>query len=303
VAGSERGRVVAALLAVQILFGLHYFASKVVLEAIPAAAWAVLRILPAAAIVLAVRLAHERHRSRSGPRPRVAVRDLAALAVFALFGVVINQVCFLEGLARTTPSHSALINTTIPITTILFAIALRRERLRAARLLGILLSFAGVLILLRVDALEIRAEWFAGDLLTLVNASSFGLFLVISKNTIRRLGPTVATAGIFCFGALGIAAYGGAAAAELDFAAVPGSVWVLAALIVVFPTVLTYFLNYWALARVDSSLVALFIYLQPIIAAALSAALLAEPVTGRLLVSSLFVFAGVFVATQVGRRR
>jgi drug/metabolite transporter (DMT)-like permease len=304
VTGSERGRVIAALLAVQVLFGLHYLASKVVLGAIPPAAWAVLRILPAAAIVLAVWLARERRRAvRTGPRPPVAVRDLAALAVFALFGVVVNQVCFVEGLARTTPSHSALINTTIPITTILFAIVLRRERLRAARLLGILLSFGGVLILLRVDALEIRAEWFLGDLLTLINASSFGLFLVISKDTIRRLGPTAATAGIFCFGALGIAAYGGPAAAELDVAAVPTDIWVLAALIVVFPTVLTYFLNYWALARVDSSLVALFIYLQPIIAAALSAALLAEPVTGRLLVSSLFVFAGVYVATQVRGRR
>ena len=34
-------------------------------------------------------------------------------ALYALFGIVINQVLFAEGLARTTPSHSAIINSLI----------------------------------------------------------------------------------------------------------------------------------------------------------------------------------------------
>ena len=66
-------------------------------------------------------------------------------------------------------------------------------------------AMTGVLVLLKVDDLEVRAEWFAGDLLTLTNASSFAFFLVISKRTIERLGSVPATAGLLAWGALGAA--------------------------------------------------------------------------------------------------
>jgi len=46
------------------------------------------------------------------------------LALYALFGVVINQSCFVEGLSRTTPIHSSIINTTIPVGTLTFAVLL-----------------------------------------------------------------------------------------------------------------------------------------------------------------------------------
>lgn len=75
----------------------------------------------------------------------------------------------------------------------------------------------------------------------------------------------------------------------------------LAAYIVVFPTVLAYLLNSWALARVESSRVALFIYLQPVITAVLSATFLGERITPRLVASSALVFAGVLLASR--RRR
>ena len=34
----------------------------------------------------------------------------------------LNQVLFIEGLARTTPTHSSLINATIPVNTLLLAV-------------------------------------------------------------------------------------------------------------------------------------------------------------------------------------
>lgn len=287
---SERTRVHGALLAVQVMFAFHYLAAKMLLASIPPGAWAATRLAIGATLFLLIYLA------RGGGR--IARRDHARLALFALFGVVINQICYIEGLARTTPTHSALLCSTIPVATLSFAVLLRREKLRRASALGILAAMAGVLVLLKVDDLEIRAEWFAGDVLTLLNASSFSFFLVISKRTIQRMGSMPATAGLLAWGALGAAIYGGA-----DALALPRSVWtpqvlLLAAYIVVFPTVLAYFLNYWALARVDSSVVALFIYLQPILAGALSVLILHETITARLVVSTVLVFAGVLFATR-----
>jgi drug/metabolite transporter (DMT)-like permease len=228
----------------------------------------------------------------------IAPRDLLKLAGLSFFGVALNQICFIEGLSRTTPAHSSLINTTIPVLTVAFAVLLGREKLRAPTAAGIALAMSGVLVLLQVDHLELHARWFLGDLLTQLNAASFSFFLVISRNTIRRVGSFPATVAVLCFGSLGVAAYGGPSAAAVDPATLSPSLWAIAVYIVLGPTVLAYFLNYWALARVESSHVALFVYLQPILASALSVALLGEVITARLVISSVLVFLGVLFATR-----
>jgi drug/metabolite transporter (DMT)-like permease len=77
--------------------------------------------------------------------------------------------------------------------------------------------------------------------------------------------------------------------------------------IVVLATAINYVLNYYALARVESSTVALFIYLQPLLATALSCALGQETISPRFAASALLVFAGVFLVarapTQTPRAR
>ncbi|MFN8177126.1 MAG: DMT family transporter [bacterium] len=286
----DRPRVLAALVAVQIFFAVHYVAAKLVLAVIDAPAWAAIRVGAAAAVFLVFYLVR-------GPRC-VTWADHRRLALLGLFGVVVNQVCFIEGLARTTPSHSALIITTTPVLTVFFGLLLGRERPHPSAIVAIALALAGMLVLLRVDHLELRAEWVRGDLLTQTNAASFALFLVLSKDVVRRLGPTAATTGLLCWGGLGTALYGGHALAHFDPSVLTPHILALAVYIVIFPTVLAYLLNSWALARVDSSQVALFVYLQPIIASTLSVIVLGEPVTPRLVVASAFVFLGVLFATR-----
>lgn len=275
---------------VQAFFAVHYVVAKILLATIAPDAWAALRVMSAAAVLLAVYVI------RGGAA--IAPRDLLKLAGLSFFGVALNQICFIEGLSRTTPAHSSLINTTIPVLTVAFAVLLGREKLRAPTAAGIALAMSGVLVLLQVDRLELRAQWFLGDLLTQLNAASFSFFLVISRNTIRRVGSFPATVAVLCFGSLGVAAYGGVSAAAVDPAALSPSLWAIAVYIILGPTVLAYFLNYWALARVESSHVALFVYLQPILASTLSVVWLGEVITARLVVSSVLVFLGVLFATR-----
>jgi drug/metabolite transporter (DMT)-like permease len=288
----ERAAVTSALLAVQLFFGLHYLAAKLVLAEIPPRAWAAIRISAAALILLAlVRLL--------GRRLPTGRADLKRLAVYALFGVVINQLCFVEGLKRTTPTHSALINTTIPVFSLLFAVLAGRERISGRKLLALVVALAGVLLVIwPFGRTDFSGATLTGDLLTLVNSISFSLFLVISRDLLVRTDPLAATAVLMTFGALGILAVAGPALLAFDPAPVSAGTWGLAAFVIVFATVLTYVLNYWALARVPSSVVALFIYVQPLIAATLSAALLGERPPPPVLAGGLLIFAGVFLALR-----
>ena len=287
---------IGALLLVQGLFGLHYYAAKLVLVEIPPLAWATLRVTAAAALMLPLALV----RPGAGALPGRA--DLGRLAGLSLLGVIINQVCFVAGLARTTPTHSSLINCSIPVLTLLLALALGRERLSPLKAASILVSLGGVLTLLRVDHL-VWDRMTQGDLITLVNASSFSLFLVLSRPVLRRLDPFVATGVLFFWGAVGLLPLGLPHVLRIEWGTVPAATWAWAAYIVVGATVLAYGLNSFALQRVESSTVALFIFLQPLLAATLDIWLLGAQPTPRLGVSAATIFLGVYLSIRAGRRR
>ena len=293
---SDRRAVLAALLAVQAAFGVHYPVAKLLLFEIEPRAWAAIRIVCAAAILLVVAVASGR------PFPRRPA-DWGRLAVFSLFGVVINQIFFVEGLSRTTPTHSAVINTSIPVSTLLFAVLLRRETVDRRKLSAFVLAAAGVMLVVEPQRVSFGSETAIGDLLTLINATSFAFFLVISRRLLTRTDPLAATGLLFAFGAAGIVATGWRPLVAFEPLAVSSSFWWLAGYSIVFATVGTYLLNYWALARVDSSIVALFIYLQPLIAATLSAAWLGERPGWNVLCGGALIFAGVYFALRPRRAK
>ena len=290
---SGDARVVAALVVVQALFALHYVAAKQILEWIPAPAWAVIRISLASALL-------QFWCWRRGMRWPRTVREWRSLAVFAVTGVVINQLFFIEGLERTTPAHSALINTTIPVWTIAFAVLLRRESITTSRFAGLALSAIGVGWLLHADRFRLEADLLAGDLMTMVNAASYGLFLVLSRRYLQTHDPLATIAQVFTLGSIAIAIYGVGDLLAVRPLELPLSVYGWGTYTVVFATVGAHFLNFWALGRVSASVVALFIYLQPVLATVLDGLLRGEWPGAGFYWATLLVFAGVAIGSRRG---
>jgi drug/metabolite transporter (DMT)-like permease len=292
-AGSrERIRLVLGLTLIQVFFGVHYLAGKLVMKEIPPRAWAPIRVIGAALLLLAL----VRALGRRFPR---APRDLALLAVFSFFGVAVNQICFVEGLSRTSAIHSAIINTLIPAWTLFFAVVLGRESPTVRKSASLALAVAGVVLVIRPERAAFSSSSFVGDLLTMLNSMSYSFFLVVSKRTMQRVDALAATALMFVFGAVPILLFGGAAAARFDFSSVTITAWLWAAFIVAFPTAGAYVLISWTLARAEASLVALFVYMQPVIATILGIAFQHETLTMRTVAGALLIFAAVYLALRL----
>tara|TARA_Y100000590_G_C15097663_1_gene780027 strand:+ start:54 stop:437 length:384 start_codon:yes stop_codon:yes gene_type:complete len=77
----------------------------------------------------------------------------------------------------------------------------------------------------------------------------------------------------------------------------PWWIWFAAFYSIFFATVVTYSLNYYAMGFVESSKVALFIYLQPVVAGSLSVLLGRDEITVRLIVSSALIMLGLLLST------
>jgi len=151
----------------------------------------------------------------------------------------------------------------------------------------------------------VGAEWSSGsgvgNLLALANVVAFSAYLVISRDLVQRYDPLTVTTWVFVFGAMGILPWG-LPALLAEHGAVSGAAWAALAWIVVFPTVGAYYLNAWALKRVESSVVAIYVYLQPIGTALLAGPVLGERLSPRLLPAAGLIFAGVTVSVWAERR-
>jgi drug/metabolite transporter (DMT)-like permease len=90
----------------------------------------------------------------------------------------------------------------------------------------------------------------------------------------------------------------------MELSEIGGTVWLWVAYIVVFPTILTYLLNLWALKRVSSNMVAVYIYLQPLFAAAVAPLVLqGEQLTARAAAAGLAIFSGLALVILAERRQ
>lgn len=298
-------RVHLALITVSLLFGANYVFTKRILATVPPVAWVLFRIVAATALM--VPLALLLRRGAGWPRPRA----LLGLAVASIFGVVLNQVLFTEGMARTTPEHSAVINACIPTWTLLVAALAGQERLDARRVAAVLVALLGVQYLLGLDRLLAGGPPGAaadsgasllGDALTLLNGVSFAVHLVIMRRLGRDLNPWLSTAVMFLVASAAISAWSGP---RLDGAAVDAVLTVptllYALYAVLFATVLTYLLNTWALRHTHSSQVALYINVQPLVAALLNWALGADLPGHRFFVALGLVAFGLWLQNRPAR--
>ena len=75
-------------------------------------------------------------------------------------------------------------------------------------------------------------------------------------------------------------------------------VWVAIVFLTLFPSVVAYLIDSWALKHVAASHLAAFAYLQPLLATALAAVMLHEAVSPVLLLAGLLILKGVVVTER-----
>ncbi|MEK6704657.1 MAG: DMT family transporter [Bdellovibrionota bacterium] len=279
--------IVGALILIQVLFGVNYVVSKVVVDAFPPLLWASARIIISSVIMVAIAIFCKR------PHPTGGWNFFGPLIIFSLLGIIINQSSFLVGLHYTSASNSAILNTLIPVFTLLIVTIAGYEPTTPKRITGFIISFIGVLVLRKVEQLSLSDATLIGDLLTILNCLSYGFFLAFSKNFLERNDRIWTTTWLFLYGSVGLTAL--ATPQWLTFKMPVITPLLTGCMIfgILGATLLTYFLNFWTLAHTKSSSVAIFIYLQPVVASALAWSWFGETITFRTALSSLLIFAGV----------
>lgn len=235
-------------------------------------------------------------------RVRLWREDLWPMICLGCIAVPANQGLFLLGLARSTPGHAALLYALTPVFVFVIARARLGERTSLLRLGGIVLAFAGVLVVLLargVMAVSGHAAPLVGDLMILVAVLAWAVYAVWGKTYAVRYGAVAFTGFSLLFGSILYLPLGLVASRPGAFAALSAAAWGSVAYLVLITSVVCYVLFYWALAREEASRVAIWSNLQPVFTAVLAWALYGERLTAPFLAGGAMVLAGV-VLTERG---
>jgi drug/metabolite transporter (DMT)-like permease len=294
---SDKFRPHLALVVVQILFGIWPIFGKIVLRSMSTTSLVSCRLTGAA-------LAFTLLQRRIGPLLRMPRSDVGLLALCSLMGVVGNQLLYVKGLSLTTVINATLLSTTIPVFTLFVSILFRYDSWSLKRLAGILLAAAGVVYLVNPMQAQLGGtQNTVGNLLLVSNSLLYAAYIVISKRLFERYGALNVITWIFLLGSLITVPLGVYALRNENLASIGWMVWVTVVFIIALPTVGAYYLNAWALTKVSPSTVAIYIYLQPLIAFGFAPLFLGEHWNSRTAVATVLIFGGVALVTSRGRSR
>lgn len=230
---------------------------------------------------------------------KVKKGDLLKLAVCGLFGVAINQMLFFEGLNLTTPINAAVIMVSNPIIVLLFGIFLATERFSTKKGIGVALGALGAIVLITNGGqLSMNNEYFWGNIMVFINASSYAVYLVLVKPLMQKYKPITVISWVFLFGILFVIPFGWSDFQAIQWATMPSGILWRVAFVVIGTTFLAYLFNIYGLKTLNPSTVSTYIYLQPVLASIVAIMASSDSLDITKIGSSILIFLGVYLVSH-----
>ena len=279
------------LVVMLVLWSFNYLAAKVALRYLDPGTLVPLRMVSSAILIAPLYFAH---------RTRVPVRrkDLGTFFFLGIFGVLLNQGLFTIGINYTTSQHAVIIIAFGPVLVLLLAIAMKIEFFTVPRLLGMLISIAGILVLEADHGASAHLPYLKGDLIGLGGVASYAIYAVYGKKVVHEFGAiTMNSFNVFAAAILMLpfAIWKGA---HLNWASIGWQGWVGMLYMAGASTVAAYTLFYWILRYMEASRVAALNYFQPLMVVIIGILFLHEEPTRNMLAAGVLVILGVYLAER-----
>ncbi|HRL72165.1 MAG TPA: DMT family transporter [Flavobacterium sp.] len=233
------------------------------------------------------------------PKEKILLSDFPRIIAAAFFGVAFNMLTFFKGLSLTSPISAAVIMVSTPMIVLTLSALIMKERMQKRMVFGILLGLIGTaFLILYGKSIGSATNAGLGNFLVLVNAISYGYYLIIVKKLMDKYNAFTFVKWIYLFGFIMVLPFGWGQFQTVNWVLVPMNIYWKIAFVVVISTFLTYLLNLLSMKELKPTTVAVFIYLQPLFATVFAISLGKDELSLVKIGSALLIFIGVYLVTQ-----
>lgn len=240
----------------------------------------------------------------SGPREaadKMDPKDLPKVALASFVGLFVPQFAFLAAITMTTSIDSAVLGSLPPVFTMFFAAIFLKEPITFKKAGGVAMSFIGILLLIFNSVTVpdgIDGTRPGGIALMLINGLSFAAYLGVFRPLIAKYRVVTFMKWMFLFSLLLSLPFSFGKLLATDFSAItPDIAWEIA-YVIFFATFVAYFLIPVGQKHLRPTLVSMYSYLQPMIAAAVSIAIGIDSLNWQKMLAAALVFGGVAIVSR-----
>ena len=235
-------------------------------------------------------------------REKIEAKDLLRLVACGFFGVAVNQLFFFEGLNLSTPINASIIMTINPIIVIIISFFMLKESFGIKKIFGVLLGLVGAgILILNNGEIDLSNNLRTGNILVLINASSYAFYLVIVKPLMTRYNPITILTYVFGFGMLFVLPFGYDELWNINWNIMPKTIFWQVIFVVFCTTFLAYLFNAYALKNLNPTTVSIYIYIQPVLASVFAVFWGIDKINNEKITSALIIFIGVYLVSQQNR--
>jgi drug/metabolite transporter (DMT)-like permease len=281
-------------LAAALFWGVSFVATKAALREVQPLTIIVLRFgMGVLILFLAVWQAHLVRTVRG--------RDLFLVALLGAIGVAIHQGLQVTGLELTSASSMAWLVALNPVFTAILAWMFLSEVFGPLKILGLAIAFLGAIAVVTEGTLSpetLHLPSTTGDMLALASALNWAVFSVASKPLLGRLPPKLMMAYVMLIGWLMVLPFWGVGHGWNEISHLTATGWVAIGFLGVFCSGVAYIFWYDALAEIDASQAAAFIYIEPLVTVVVAAMVLSEAFTLATILGGLTILVGVYLVNR-----
>ena len=226
---------------------------------------------------------------------------LPSLALMGFIGVFVHQMLQVHGLTLTTAIRTGWLIGLIPIWSAVLSALMLHERFGIRKVFGLLLGTVGAVVVITRGEFSSRVlalPTTAGDLLILASTVNFAIYTIVGRSTLKRLGSAKATAAAMLAGWAMLLPFFVRNAGWREYVMLSSSGWGAVVFLGVGCSGLGYLFWYAALERIETSKVAAFLHLEPLVTLIAAVIVLGEPVVLSTAVGGVLVLAGVYSAQR-----
>ncbi len=232
---------------------------------------------------------------------KIEKKDRLTILKCGLFGMGFNIAAFIAGLDYSTPINSSILIIITPIFVVILSYFIFKNKINNSKIAGIFVGFIGAMaLIINADTnSSIGRNIPLGNFLFIVNSISYAYYLIIVKPMAEKYDLITLFKWLFLIGLIFNFPLGINQFLEVDWNNLPLNEAVFPMLyVVICTTFMTYFLNGYALTRLTSSEVAVFVYLQPIIGVAFAILSKSDTLSFTIIIASVLIFSGLYLTTK-----
>jgi len=277
----------ALFLALGFLWGSSYLWIKIGLETVPPFTLIAGRLVLASIFLWSVVLLTRE------PLPR-ARRQYGHLLVMALVNIVIPFVLIGYGEQTIDSALASILNATVPLFVIILApMFLPDERITWPRVAGLAVGFAGVILLVAPDLVNLSDADFTGELMLLGSSLCYAVGNVYAKRNVKGLAPRIPALFQVFLAMLIVVPIALIVDRPFETVHPAPEAWLAIAWLGILGSGFAYICYFTILANWGATRTSMVAYLLPVVGIALGSIVLDDPVTLNRVLGTVLVIAGI----------